>query len=230
MNASDVMTKTVITGKPDTTIEEAAELMLRHQISAIPILDGENKIVGMVSEGDLLRRVEGAKDQPRSWWLSVFSGSKTNVESFVQDRGKHLKNIMTKQLTVVTPETPVGQIAQLLERKHIKRVPVVKDGNLMGIVSRANLLQALAMQPVLHIDSDAAESEKRDVILNALTQVPGLKPVHLNVIVTGHRVDVWGKVSSEAEIAAAEVALEAINGMGEITVHFSLIPDYGWVF
>jgi CBS domain-containing protein len=230
MNASDVMTKIVITGKPDTTVNKAAELMLRHQISAIPILDDENEIVGIVSEGDLMRRVEGAKDQPRSWWLSVFSGSKTNAKSFVQDRGMHLKSIMTKEVTIVTPETPVGQIAHLLEKKHIKRVPVVKDGKLMGIVSRANLLQALAMQPVLHIDLDAGEGEKRDVILNALAQVPGLKPVHLNVIVAGNRVDVWGKVSSDDEIAAAKVALETINGMGEISVHFSLIPDYGWVF
>jgi CBS domain-containing protein len=228
MNASDVMTKTVITGKPDSTIENAAELMSRHQISAIPILDDENKVVGIVSEGDLMRRVEGAKDQPRSWWLSLFSGSETNAKSFVLDRGKHVKDIMTRQLTTVAPDMPVGQIARLLEKKHIKRVPVVKDGKLMGIVSRGNLLQALAVQPVVHIASDADEDEKRDVVLGALAQVPGLNPVHLNVIVTDNRVDVWGIVDSNDEEEAAKVALDAIDGLGEISMHLGRIPNYAW--
>ncbi len=228
MNASDIMTKTVITGRPDTTVKKAAELMLQHRISAIPVLDQNGGIVGIVSEGDLMRRVEGAKDQPRSWWLSIFSESETNAKSFVHERGQHLRDIMTQQVTIVTPQTPVGQIARLLEEKHIKRVPVVEDGKLVGIVSRANLLQALAAQPVVHIRPEAGEDEKRNIVLGALTQVPGLNPVHLNVIVADNRVDVWGIVNSNDEESAAKVALEAIDGLGEITVNFGRIPSYAW--
>jgi len=228
MHASDVMTKTVIAGRPDTTVEQVAELMTQNRISAIPVLDDEGGIVGIVSEGDLTRRVEGAKDQPRSWWLSLFAGSQTNARSFVQERGQHLKDIMTRQVSTVTPDTPVGQIAGLLEKKRIKRVPVIEDGKLVGIVIRANLLQALAAQPVVHIRSEAAENEKRDVVLGALAQVPGLNSVHLNVIVADNRVDVWGVVNSNDEEAAAKFALEAIDGLGEISVSLGRIPNYAW--
>lgn len=228
MNASDIMTKTVITGRPDTTIKKAAELMSRHRISALPVLDDKGSIIGIVSEGDLMRRVEGAKDNTRSWWLSLFSESETSARGFVQERGQHLKDIMSTQVSTVTPDTPVGEIARLLGKKHIKRVPVVKDGKLVGVVVRANLLQALAVQPVVHVGSNADENEKRDIVLAALAQVPGLNPVHLNVVVADNRVDVWGIVASNDEEAAAKVAVEAIEGLGEVSVHLGRIPDYAW--
>ena len=228
MNASDIMTKTVITGRPDTTVEQVAELMTQNRISALPVLDKKGGIVGIVSEGDLMRRVEGAKDNSRSWWLSLFSESETGARGFVQERGLHLKDIMTTQVTTVAPDTPVGEIARLLGKKHIKRVPVVKDGKLVGVVSRANLLQALAAQPIVHVGSNAAEDEKRDIVLGALAQVPGLNPVHLSVVVADNRVDVWGIVDSNDEEAAAKVALEAIEGLGEVSVHLGRIPNYAW--
>ena len=202
--------------------------MSQHRISAIPVLDEEDGLVGIVSEGDLMRRVEGAKDQTRSWWLSLFSESQTSARSFVQERGQRLQDTMTTQVTTVTPDTPVGQIARMLEKKHIKRVPVVEDGKLVGIVSRANLLQALAAQPIVHIRSGADEDEKRDIILGALAQVPGLNPVHLNVIVAENRVDVWGIVNSNDEEDAAKIALEAIDGLGEVSVHLGRVPNYAW--
>ncbi len=135
---------------------------------------------------------------------------------------------MTTQVTTVAPDTPVGEIARLLGKKHIKRVPVVKDGKLVGVVSRANLLQALAAQPVVHVGSNADEDEKRDIVLGALAQVPGLNPVHLSVVVADNRVDVWGIVDSSDEEAAAKVAVEAIEGLGEVSVHLGRIPDYAW--
>jgi CBS domain-containing protein len=95
MNASDIMTKTVVTGTPKTIVSQAAELMLQHRISAIPVLDDDGGVLGIVSEGDLMRRVEGAKDQNRSWWLSLFAEPQSNARSFVQEHGQHLKDIMT---------------------------------------------------------------------------------------------------------------------------------------
>jgi CBS-domain-containing membrane protein len=123
-------------------------------------------------------------------------------------------------LNEVQPRVKKGQPDQ--------RIPVVEDDKLIGIVSRANLLQALAAQPVMHIRSEADEDEKRDIVLGALAQVPGLNPVHLNVIVTDNRVDVWGIVNSNDEEAAAKVALEAIDGLGEVSVHLGRIPNYAW--
>jgi len=128
--------------------------------------------------------------------------------------------------TKVTLDTPGGQIARLLKKKHIKRVPVVEVDNLLGIVTRANLLQALAAQPAVHIRSEANEDEKRDVALGALAQVPGLNSVYLNVIIADNRVDVWGIVNSNDEEAAAKVALEVIDGIGEFSVNLTRIPNY----
>ena len=116
MNASDIMTKTVVTGTPGTTVKKAAELMSQHRISAIPVLDDADGLVGIVSEGDLMRRVEGARDEPRSWWLSFFTASETNAKNFVKEHGQLLRDIMTTQLTTVRPDTPVGQIALLLKK------------------------------------------------------------------------------------------------------------------
>jgi len=228
MKASDIMTKTVISGKPDTTVGQAAELMTQNRISAIPVIDKDGGIVGIVSEGDLMRRVDGAKAQPRSWWLSMFSDAGTSARGFIQERGQHLKDIMTTQVKTVAPDTPVGEIARLLQKKHIKRVPVVDNGKLVGIVSRANLLHALAAQPVVEIPADADEAEKRDIVMGALMQVPGLNPVHLNVVIADNRVDVWGIVNSNDEEAAARVALESIDGLGEISVQLGRVPNYAW--
>ncbi|MCX8226199.1 MAG: CBS domain-containing protein [Sulfitobacter sp.] len=228
MNASDIMTKTVITGQPGTTVAQAADLMTQNRISAIPVLNKNVKIVGIVSEGDLLRRVEGAQDRTRSWWLSLFSYSTSSARGFIQERGQHLENIMTTQVTTIAVDMPVGQIAQLLDKKHIKRVPVVEDEKLVGIGSRANLLQALAAQPIFHIGFEADEGEKRNIVLGTLANVPGLNPVHLNVVVSGNRVDVWGIVNSNDEEAAAVVAMDATEGLGEVSMHLGRIPNYAW--
>ena len=228
MNASDIMTKTVISGRPDTTVGQAVELMSQHHISAIPVLDDKKRVVGIVSEGDLMPRVEGEKGQSRSWWLSLFSVSQANAKGFVLKHGQHLRDIMTTQVITVSPDTPVGKIARLLEKRHIKRVPVIDDGELVGIVSRANLLQAIAAQPVVHIRADADLDEKRNVVLGALAKVPGLNPVHLNVIVADNRVDVWGIVNSKDEEDAARVALEAIGGIGEVSINLGRVPGYAW--
>ena len=123
MNASDIMTKSVITGKPDTTLVQAAELMVKNRISAIPVLDKDGGIVGIVSEGDLMRRVEGANDRSKSWWLSLFSDPQHNARSYIQEHGQHLQDIMTTQVATVTPDMPVGQIAKLLEKKPYQTSP-----------------------------------------------------------------------------------------------------------
>lgn len=228
MNASDIMTRTVVTATPETSVKQAAELMSKHHISAIPVLNENGGIVGIVSEGDLMRRVEGFHQQSRSWWLALFADDAGSAKSFVLDRAKYLRDIMTTRVTTVAPDTPVGQIAGLLEQQRIKRVPVVQDGRLVGIVSRANLLQALAAQPVVHIRAGAGEDEKREIVLAALARVPGLSPVHLNVVVAGDRVDVWGIVYSDDEEAAAKVALQEIEGLGEVSLNLSRIPDHAW--
>ena len=228
MQAQDIMTKTVISATADTTVEQITHLMMENHISAVPILADDGSIVGLISEGDLMRRVEGSGSTNKSWWLSLFSESNNTPQNFIAMRGRRAKDIMTHKIKVVAPDTPVADIARLLEEKRIKRVPVVANGKMVGIVSRANLLQALASTPRITVDRSTSDREKREIVMDALAQVPGLNPAHLNVVVEGGRVDVWGLADSEVEEKAAKVALDNIDGLGEVSISLGHIPAYAW--
>lgn len=228
MQARDIMTQTIISAAADTTVEQLTVLMMENHISAVPILDDEGAIIGLISEGDLMRRVEGANKINKSWWLSLFSDSQSAAANFVATRARHAKDIMTRNVATVAPETPVGEIARLLEEKRIKRVPVVKSGQIVGIVSRANLLHAIAVQPVATFEDQAGDHKKRDIVLAALAEVPGLNVSQLNVVVKGEHVDVWGLVESKSEIRAARVALDNINGIKNVSINLGWVPDYAW--
>ncbi len=228
MQAQDIMTRNVISANVDVTVEEIAALMMENHISGVPILDEDGAVTGLISEGDLMRRVEGSGSAPKSWWLSLFSWSESTARDFIKMRSHRAKDIMTRNVHVVAPDTPVADIARLLEEKRIKRVPVVENDRVVGIVSRGNLMQALASIPKVTLDPSISNREKREVVMGALAQVPGLNPAHLNVVVEGDRVDVWGLADSDAVEKAASVALDNIDGLGEVSVNLGRIPNYVW--
>jgi len=228
MQAQDVMTRNVIAAAPDTTVDQIAALLIKHRISAVPVVDSGGSVVGLVSEGDLMRRVEGANVERRSWWLSMFSGRERTPADFIKERGRHASDVMTKAVRTVSPRTSVGEIAQILERFHIKRVPVVENGRLIGIVSRANLLHALAAVPVAVVEPSAGSRELRDAVMKALSEVPGISLAHLNVVIDDGRVHIWGIAKSDEEEEAARVAIENIKGVGDIVLHFGRVPEYAW--
>ena len=144
MKAADVMVSPVITLGPDATVQEVADILLRNRISAVPVLSQQGKILGIVSEGDLLRRVESGTQRHRSWWLELLTTKFTLRDEYVKSHSRKVTDIMTSDVLTVSPGMPLGDIASVLEKNGIKRVPVVTDGKLVGIVSRANLLQAIA--------------------------------------------------------------------------------------
>lgn len=228
MQAQDIMTAKVISVAPSSTVEQVTQLMIKHHISALPVVDEAGVVQGIVSEGDLMRRVEGANDRPKSWWLRMVSSREDTAQDFVALRGRHVEDVMTKKVISVEPDMQVGEVARLLAEKHIKRVPVVKDGKLLGIVSRANLMHALAATPKREIKRDATDLEKRSIILEALSEVPDLNINHLNVIVEGNQVDVWGVASSQAEEKAVKVAVENIAGIENVTYNLGRLPGYAW--
>ena len=223
MQAQDIMTKNVISAAVDTTVEQITALMMKNHISAVPILDGDGTVIGLISEGDLMRRVEGSGDAHKSWWLSLFSGHENMARDFIAMRTRRATDLMTHDIEVVSPNTPVADIARLLEKKRIKRVPVV------GIVSRGNLMQALASTQRVTLEPSTSNREKREIVMAALGQVPGLNPAHLNVVVEGDRVDVWGLADSDAEEKAAWVALDNIEGLGEVSVSLGRIQNIAYL-
>ena len=221
MRAAYLISKHVITVPEDATVQEAAALMIRHGISALPVLDPSGKLAGIVSEGDLMRRAELGTERERSWWLELLTSDRTLASDYVKAHGRKVSEVMTCKLITATPETPLNEIALLLEAHGIKRVPIVDNGTLVGIVSRANLLQALAGLK-LETPSPRAgkDAEIREEIIERLRGAPW-RPWLLNITVRDGVANLWGISNGAEEKAAAGVAAE--NAPGVVAVNNRII-------
>lgn len=220
MHARDVMTSPVITAGPETTVIEIVNLMLDNRISAIPIVDDEENLIGLVSEGDLTRRSEIGTEYHRSWWLSAFGGAVTLAEDFVKSHGVKASEIMTDEVITADEDTPLWQIAETLERRKVKRLPVLRDGRVVGIVSRANLLQAVTAQRGKQADVPSQDDRTiRETLMDQLRQAPWSDMSHLNIVVLDGTVHFWGLVNTEAQRTALKVAAENIPGVSAVVDH-----------
>ena len=228
MQASDIMTTKLLTATQEKQIDEIANLMMEHNISGVPIVDDGGAVVGIVSEGDLLRRVEGAADRPRGRLARLFLIEWPSTTDFIQQRGRRARDIMTRNVVTVPPDMSVGEIARLLEREHVKRVPVVDGGRLIGIVSRANLLHALTRAPAHPVPTDADDSALRTALLEEIGKVTGILMAHIQVTVQGGKAAVRGLVASQNQVQAARVAAETVEGLDELDIELGTAPDWVW--
>jgi CBS domain-containing protein len=226
MNAADVMVTSVIAIDPTAYVEEVAAVLLANRISAVPVIDREGELVGIVSEGDLMRRVEAGTERRRSWWLEFFSAKQVLANDYVRSHSRRVADIMTHSVITATPDTPLREIANLLERNRIKRVPIVQGGKVVGIVSRANLVQALASMPKTNTPTaKVGDSEIRKVVVERLSTEPW-QPSMLNVTVHDGTVVLWGFVTSDAEKKAARVAVENVPGVRGIDNNLMIPPPH----
>jgi len=221
MKASDIMTSPVITAGPRTPVSEIAALLFRNHISAVPIVD-DGKLVGMVSEADLLLRHEIGTDRAEratSWWLRLFAENRTAAD-YVKSHARQASDVMTRDVVSVAPDTPVAEIAGLLATRGIKRVPVLQGGALVGIVSRANLVQALAgTHPPDGRLTQPADQAIRGRLQAELARQPWWHDAASNVMVTDGVVHYFGTVRSDDEQDAARVAAENIPGVRGVEDH-----------
>jgi CBS domain-containing protein len=227
MYARDVMVAPVITVKPSTMVREVAELFLASKISAAPVVDGQEKLVGIVSEGDLLHRVEAGTERHRSWWLKGFVGDDTLAAEYVKAHGLKVSDVMTHSVITGTPQTPLHEIAALMEKNGIKRVPIVESGQMVGIVSRSNLIQAVATSRKL-LDIPLSDTTIRENILSHLKKQPWAHTSMLNVTVNAGVVDLWGIAESAAERKAIRVAAESTLGVCAVNDNLITRSVGGW--
>ncbi|SDO11016.1 CBS domain-containing protein [Vreelandella arcis] len=223
MQAIDIMTPKVVSVAPDTNVSEVAELLLSHRISAVPVVDDEHKVIGIISEGDLMRRLKDDNGQEHSGWLSLFSAGKNSGE-YVKSHGRKAHEVMTPNPLTVEENTPLHSIARLLEKHHIKRVPVLRDGKLVGIVSRANLLQGIANVAVGPTQSPSDDRQIRQAILDEVEHNTDVRTENLSVIVDGGVVEVWGLVESRDQKQAVTVAAENISGVTRVENNLGMMP------
>ncbi len=227
MHARDVMVAPVITVKPSTTVKEVAELFLEKRISAAPVIDSQEKLVGIVSEGDLLHRVEAGTERHRSWWLEGFIGNDTLAAEYVKAHGRKVSDVMTRKVITASPQTPLHEVATLMEKNAIKRVPILENGQLVGIVSRANLIQAVATARKL-LDIPLSDTTIREKILSHLKKQPWAHTTMLNVTVNAGVVDLWGIAESAAERKAIKVAAESTPGVCAVNDNLITRSAGGW--
>jgi CBS domain-containing protein len=224
MQARDIMTTPVLTVTKDATVQEVARLLLDRHISAVPVVDGDGILLGVVSEGDLIRRADSGTERHPSWWLSLVSDPEDDARSYLKSHGMRAGDVMTRNVIVVTEDTAVPEIADLLEKHRIKRVPVVRDGCVVGIVSRANLLQALIVRPAAPgVATTGDDRALRDAVFAAV-KATGSRTVYVNVLVTDGIAHLWGMAHTEAERAAMRVAAETVPGVKRVEERISLIP------
>jgi len=224
MLAQDVMTKAVKTVGPKTEIDQVARVLMENNVSAVPVVDGEKQVLGIVSEGDLIHRLRDDDSRSRSWWLTFMADRSDDAAEFVKTHGRLAENVMTKRVISIAEETPIAEIARLLEKNHIKRVPVISDGKLVGIVSRANLLHALATQS--HAETPAVSDRIIRKTLVKQFYDAGWVTHGPSVIVKDGVVDLWGWIESEAERDAMLVAAQNAEGVRKVEDHLGYIRPY----
>jgi CBS domain-containing protein len=220
MNAKDIMTTQVATIRPETRIAEIASLLLQRRISGLPVVD-DGRVVGMVSEGDLLRRYEIGTERKRvdgSWWMHFLKGDPGPAD-YVKSHAVRAADIMTHPAICITHDLPAARIAALFEKRRIKRVPVLVDDRLAGIVTRADLVRALAARirarRQMHAQSDDAI---RAQLLEELSSQAWWRAAS-NVTVTDGVVRYEGVYENDQDKAAARVAAENIPGVRRIEDH-----------
>jgi CBS domain-containing protein len=225
MKAADVMVTNVIAVGPDASVQDVARILLSSRISGVPVVGADGKLLGIVSEGDLMHRFEAGTGRKRPWWLAILTGREVLASEFVREHSRKVTDVMTRQVVTATPDTPLANIANLLEKNAIKRVPIVENGKVVGVVSRANLLQALACQDKPMRAASALDDAKiRENVLTQLKAEPWTRPALINVIVQDGAVELWGIVDSASEKKAVRVAAEVTPGVRAVNDNLIIRP------
>ena len=226
MRANEVMVTKVISVEPQASIRDVAKILLANRISALPVVDEHGELIGIVSEGDLARRVELDTDHCRSWWLGMLAGRSKEAlaKEYVKSRGCRVRDVMTKDVITAKPTTLLRDVAGLLERNGIKRVPIVEKGKVVGIVSRANLIQALASRREPNETNTMSDSMIRKKIMKQIKSEKWSKGSLLNATVQDGTVKLWGMVDSEPEKEAVQVAAELVQGVHAIENNVIVLP------
>ena len=219
MNASDVMTRTLLSVRLDATVAEAIRTMLDNRISGLPVIDEAGRLVGILTEGDLLRRGETGTERQRSRWLEILMGPGRLAGEYVRTHGRKIGEVMTRDVVSVTLDTPLKEVVELMERHRIKRVPVLHGEVLVGILSRADLLRAL-LGALQEEESPATnDGEIRERILGELAKAAWMPRDGIAVTVENGVVDLNGVILDEKEREALRVAAENVPGVRAVEDH-----------
>jgi CBS domain-containing protein len=218
MKAREIMTLEVLSVSPDASVLEAVRLMLQNRISGLPVVDRQGTLVGVVTEGDFLRRAETGTHRKRARWIEFLMGPGQSADEYVRTHGRKVADVMTSSPITITEDTRLDDIVSLMEQRNVKRLPVVQQGRVVGIVSRANLLHALASVVGELPASAMTDVIIREQIISELSN-KAWSPRDFNVVVRDGVVELWGDILDEGDRRAAKVAVENVAGVKAVKDH-----------
>jgi CBS domain-containing protein len=219
MQAEAIMSKPVVCVEPTASIAEAAALMLFKKISGLPVINRDGRLVGILSEGDFLRRRELGTLKKRSRWLEFIVSPGMAAEEYVNGNGRRIEEVMSHDVVVTSPAASLGEIVELMARHHVKRTPVVESGKVVGIVTRSDIVRALlTVLPDVAARADDDERIRRSIVDELAAQKWAGKGL-INVVVNDGTVKLSGAIFDERERLAARVAAENVAGVRAVEDH-----------
>ena len=228
MRVKDVMSEPVISVSPDASIWEAVRLMLQHKISGLPVVDKSGNVVGIVTEGDFLRRVETGTVRRRPRWIELLIGPGKLAQEYVRASARKVSEVMTTEIHSISEDAPLDVAVSLMERHRVKRLPVLRGGQLVGMLTRANLLRALARTAKLFSPTSTDDVKIRRQLLEHLGQQQWAPTEAIEIAVNNGVVTISGVITDERERQALCTAAENIPGVKKVEDRLAwVVPGTG---
>ena len=221
MNAADIMTRTVVSIAPTASIIDAMRLMTGQHLSGLPVMDADGRLVGIITEGDLLRRVEMGTERAQSGWRAFLRGPALQAQDYVHSHGRRVEDVMTRDVLTVTGAAQLTDVVGLMETRHIKRLPVVADGRLLGVISRADLLRVLIGELSKTMPALPDDQAMREKVMDELRAQTWGGRTSVTVLVTNGVVFLEGTTFDERERDAIRVLAENVPGVREVRDHLA---------
>jgi CBS domain-containing protein len=222
MKAADIMVKDVVTAGPEASVKELAAIMLERRISGMPVVDGGGRLLGIVSEGDLIRRPEIDTDRVKLGWLRLLLSDEARARDFVKSHGRKAREVMTQPAISVAADAPLAEVVRLMERHRIKRLPVVDKGKLVGLVTRTDLLRAVvARQAAAPVERSDEDLRQRIVLMLRGEDWASSAVVHVQV--ENGVAQLWGTVESQDQREALLLAVRGVPGVKDVQPHLGRV-------
>lgn len=222
MKARDIMTGHVVSVTPESTLSDFVDVLLKNRISGVPVITTKGNLVGMITESDCLNRAEMGTEKKQSFWRSLLTDPESRAEKYIRAHGRKVSEVMSRNIITATEDTDVSEIIHLMEKHQVKRIPIVTGNTVVGIVSRANIVQAMAS--LLHaVDTDVSDENLRAKVLEALAELPWPAKTFVNATVKDGVVDLWGVFTSYRQDESAVVAAENVPGVKGVHNHLAWV-------
>lgn len=216
MKAKDVMTTDVLTVTEDTSVLAAIRLMLLRRISGLPVVNASSALIGMVTEGDLLRRVELGTERRRARWIEFLAGPGRQADEYAHAHGRKVRDVMTREVHTVPEHATLNDALDSMERYRVKRVPVMRGHKMIGLITRSNLLRAIAGLARATRPTTAFDTTIRDSLLAELRRQPWAPTASIDVMVSDGVVTYSGAILDDRQRDALRVAAENIPGVKKV--------------